>query len=281
MSHFKLIVITKEEPTAPVLTAAMAPYHRYEATGVDDEYVIDVDITERERAIYESRLKGSCTFEEYINDSYALDCPERGRLERDESGEITRVIYHTNPNAEWDSWRVGGRWDGELRTKEGYRRNVLRRSDYDFDGICRDAEEEAWEIYRNAIEHVSEADLKAVHSLEELQAEHVDGNEARAAFYAQPVVCALKGSIMFTTLLSVDIPLLRDGPDRLAAHLRNRRLAPYALLTPAHGWQALGSMSMLDRSEHRMPREEWEAKAYETLRDTPPDHWLTIAECRV
>lgn len=45
MSHFSVLVITDEAPTSGVLEKLMAPYHEFECTGVDDQYVQDIDRT--------------------------------------------------------------------------------------------------------------------------------------------------------------------------------------------------------------------------------------------
>lgn len=46
MSHFSVLVVTKEEPTDESLAAALQPFHEFECTGVDDQYVVDVDVTD-------------------------------------------------------------------------------------------------------------------------------------------------------------------------------------------------------------------------------------------
>lgn len=46
MSHFSVLVITPEKPTDADLQKTLQPFHEYECTGVDDEYVIDVDVTD-------------------------------------------------------------------------------------------------------------------------------------------------------------------------------------------------------------------------------------------
>lgn len=49
MSHFTVLVIG-EKPEV-----SLAPYHKFECTGVDDQYVQDIDITEEARTDYESQ----------------------------------------------------------------------------------------------------------------------------------------------------------------------------------------------------------------------------------
>lgn len=61
MSHFTVLVVTNEKPTGEVLEKALAPFHEFECTGVDNEYVQDIDVTEKLRKEYleqtESLLK--------------------------------------------------------------------------------------------------------------------------------------------------------------------------------------------------------------------------------
>lgn len=54
MSHYALLVVTRDEPTVEVLSKHLQPFHEFECTGEDDEYVQDVDITERVRGEYET-----------------------------------------------------------------------------------------------------------------------------------------------------------------------------------------------------------------------------------
>lgn len=52
MSHFALLVVTDAEPTDDILAATLQPWHEFECTGVDDQYVVDVDRTDEAREQY-------------------------------------------------------------------------------------------------------------------------------------------------------------------------------------------------------------------------------------
>jgi len=49
MSHFSVFVVTPEFPTEEVLAKVLAPWHEFECTGIDNEYVVDVDKTDEAR----------------------------------------------------------------------------------------------------------------------------------------------------------------------------------------------------------------------------------------
>lgn len=128
MSHFTVLVLG-DNPEKQ-----LAPYHEYECTGEDDEYIQDMDITEEERESYmkdhspasKKNYRKFDTFKEYVV-SY-LETPKKGEgdnkwgyYEEDKNGEIIKIINRTNPNAQWDYYRLGGRWNGFFKLKEEYR----------------------------------------------------------------------------------------------------------------------------------------------------------------
>lgn len=53
MSHFSVLVVTSEPPTDEVLEKTLAPWHEFECTGRDDQYVVEIDKTEEARAAFE------------------------------------------------------------------------------------------------------------------------------------------------------------------------------------------------------------------------------------
>jgi len=108
MSHFTVAVITPEQPSDDALAAILQPWHEYECTGVDDQYVIDVDVTDEMRADFEKYGKEGQTFEDFV--PYWSSAEVRGD---------GRCYRYTNPNAKWDWWSIGGRWTGLLKIKAG------------------------------------------------------------------------------------------------------------------------------------------------------------------
>lgn len=156
MSHFAVLVITDEQPTNAVLTKALQPFHEYECTGIDDQYVVDVDVTDKVNEAWEAptkvvRLADGSIFSrydqrfyhptgkiEYGREETAFRLPE-GAIETEvplkDSGEYESIeayaeeygnwkrhadgkFYdHTNPNSKWDWWVLGGRYNGRLYSK--------------------------------------------------------------------------------------------------------------------------------------------------------------------
>lgn len=136
MSHFTVLVIG-ENPEKQ-----LQPYHEYECTGIEDEYVVDVD--------YSDKIKEDLSRELFVGnrkDNFALDYhynEDKAKEEFESYKKMTRLEYinkteedldeyiqeefgvekkngvwyrKTNPNAKWDWYELGGRWTGMLKMK--------------------------------------------------------------------------------------------------------------------------------------------------------------------
>jgi len=112
MSHFSVLLVTDEYPTEEIISKYMQPFHEYECTGIKDEYVIAVDVTDEAKSIFERNKNNYSSFKEFvvswygeINDKF---------VSFDDKTE--KVIKYTNPNNKWDWYQVGGRFTGKLGT---------------------------------------------------------------------------------------------------------------------------------------------------------------------
>jgi hypothetical protein len=86
MSHFMMHVLTENKPTQEELAALLQPYHEFECTGTDDEYVVAVDQTQEKRDEYESETNSMLVGPEgqmvgmYANQFYREFTPEELKL---------------------------------------------------------------------------------------------------------------------------------------------------------------------------------------------------------
>lgn len=116
MSHFSVIVATKEYPTEKVLEYELQPFHEFECTGKDDEFVQDIDETEKLRADWETdttrrlRDQDGGLHEPWDNRFYRDPTPE-------ESAKIGPIAGTGSGNGM--SWRSDDWGDGR-----GYRTKV-------------------------------------------------------------------------------------------------------------------------------------------------------------
>ncbi|MBB3937716.1 hypothetical protein [Aureimonas phyllosphaerae] len=56
MSHFTVLVVMDEPPTHETIAPILQPWHEYECTGIKDQYVIEVDVTDDVRETFESSV---------------------------------------------------------------------------------------------------------------------------------------------------------------------------------------------------------------------------------
>lgn len=220
MSHFTVLVIG-ENPEKQ-----LQPFHEYECTGVDDEYVIDVDKTDEVNEWLNEELfvgkKGEDFDFEYDEDKAKESFKEYSKMARqkyfeltgsDVNAEITdwygyekvngKYIRHTNPNAKWDWYSLGGRWTGFFKTKyanapgvvgepgimtapadEGYADQLLK-GDIDFDSMRNEAIEKAAEKYDYAMNLFADAPVNETwDTIRERYSSDIEN--ARNIYWAQP-----------------------------------------------------------------------------------------------
>ena len=197
MSHFSVLVATPDD--API-AAALRPYHEFECTGEDDEYVVNVDKLDELWNNYKEYGEKYPDFGAFLLDGWGLrpvmgdDAPDLegehkyGHYRVNEEGHVTEVVQRTNPNKKWDYWSVGGRYAGKLRIvdatcdynqmadRSGY--NAALKSNVDWFGMKKEktTQRKQW----------VESCLTA--------AEGLDRDEALKAFYAaEPYLAEVNG----------------------------------------------------------------------------------------
>jgi hypothetical protein len=138
MSHFTVLVIGDDAEKQ------LQPFHEYECTGTEDEYVVDVDKTEEvqewlkeEIFVGKNKDTGEEDFEyneesakESLNDYQKItrqkDFENKNADIEDEIKEYFgydkregKWFRKTNPNAKWDWYQLGGRWHNFFKLKPG------------------------------------------------------------------------------------------------------------------------------------------------------------------
>jgi hypothetical protein len=186
MSHFTVLVVGDD------VEKQLAPFHEFECTGEDNEYVQDVDITEKLR----SQIAEGKSLQEALEWYGLEDCvmedensvdkkgahkygyvvvrqAERGLDLFDEGGDariLVKAVNRTNPNKKWDWYSVGGRWTGFWKLKDGGRGELgkpgvfdnepkhdadsARKGDIDFEGMRESAREKAAAEFDKFVEYL-------------------------------------------------------------------------------------------------------------------------------
>lgn len=253
MSHFSVLVIGDD------ITKQLQPYHEYECTGIDDEYVVDVDRTDEARAKYAERSDDykNESFEEWAEGWYGITPNSDGR-----------VIDRTNPNAKWD-WRViGGRWSTWLPFTEG------TRAELDIEAIRAQKADEARADYRSTVP----ADIEPPDTDWAGFRDRYDTiDEARNAWQNHPFVKACNeahdGWCWDASEYFVD-------EETFVEAARMRAIVPFAVVVDGE-WLAKGEMGWFGASTEEMPESEWNRKVNELIENLPGETLLTVVDCHI
>ena len=130
MSHFLTMVVTNDG-SEDSIKRALQPYHEYECTDVDDEYVVELDKTDKVRKSWDL-----CDEKQRYGDIQTYGKKYYGYQSRDDPSKnpSIRFIRKTNPNAKWDWWTIGGRWENQLKDMRSDRWcNSMQKENIDFD----------------------------------------------------------------------------------------------------------------------------------------------------
>lgn len=141
MSHFRTIIFTRDN-SEEAIEKALAPFHEFECTGVNNEYVKDIDKTKEAKERYQEYLADIASpasltsekpddFATWAADWYGvkvvddLKCVDLNGEHKygyvyidPTNSENIKVVDRTNPDRKWDWWVIGGRYSGAFLPKK-------------------------------------------------------------------------------------------------------------------------------------------------------------------
>lgn len=192
MSHFTCLVVGDD------VEGQLQPFHEFECTGTNDQYVIDVDKTDEMREqIAESGLQSALEYfgveDRVVEYEAEVDREDKHKygyaVVRD--GSLVKYVDRTNPRKKWDYWTVGGRWSGYFVLRSGARADRARKGDVDFDAMRAARVAGGLERYRAFHAAVAGRDVPRWGEVRERHGP--DGVEAaRAEYNGNPVIVDLR-----------------------------------------------------------------------------------------
>lgn len=289
MSHFTVLVVT-EDGSEEQMTTELKPYHEFECTGLDDEYVQDIDITGMARRDHAKHGNGA-PFKEFCLDFFGYEpvhhgfepdttgAHKYGYVMLDEKGDIAKVVQRTNPNAKWDWWVLGGRWAGQLLHKNGSRMNTLRKGDLDIEALEQKAIDHARSKYRLVHEKIIQGEQPITF---EKMKEKIGGDDydaVKEAYWAQPAMAR------FSELPSDERPGFFFDPQEYAIseeeYVDNARIeafSTHALLMNGN-WSERGEMGMFATMTNE--DENWGSIFRQVFATIPDDAFISVVDCHV
>lgn len=155
--------------------------------------------------------------------------------------------YYTNPNAKWDWWVIGGRWDGLLRLKNGGSSNQARVRDVDVspDPAAYAKAIRFWEVY---------VEGQPLAEGEEDLTRHV--------FYKP------------------EYYVNQYGTKEKYAHSQ-AAFGAWAILTADGEWNETGAMGWFGMSDATQESRNKYETAFRQLIEENPDLYITIVDCHI
>jgi len=385
MSHFTVLVIGDN------VDEQLAPFHEFECTGENDQYVQDIDITEDVKDDYAkkttSRLKdtdgniqswfneegnykleflreateeekkqtglfgsGLCnglrhvstdpkdglgyrtmivekpagweeidvpykdvmTLAQFAKEWHGVESVEFGSnpdiegkhkygyVLLNEDGSVNKIVDRTNPNAHWDWYTVGGRWNGFFKLKSGnygmlgepglnrmnpdYERPASDRADsalkgsIDIEFMRNERAAEAAKTYDQARELLDPhpAIVPWKYFSDKADSKEITWDEARSLYGEQPGVKAFRGNGF-----SFDSPdNYNVTKEEYVERARKSAVATFAVIKDGK-WYERGSMGWWGMVSNEKEDDQWYTE-YSTLLDSVDDNTcLTIVDCHI
>lgn len=287
MSHFSVLVIGEN------VEKLLAPYHEFECTGIDDEYVQTIDITDRFHADYEKHGDGE-PFEEWcsgwngmkavaIGEQPSLDGDHKyGYIQRQPDGTY-KVFDRTNPNKKWDFWTVGGRWPGLLKNKAGARVNQCAKKDVDWEAMEREYIEDRlveYDLVHSVIAGRTFDTWGAVLARHTTDGK-VDIYAARKEYNDQPVVKDLYADSETRWLVSGDAGQYLLSREQFVERKKLEACRTYAVVTKDGKWHEKGEMGWFGMSRNEKPEDEWSRQFRELVDKADDNDLLTVVDCHI
>lgn len=299
MSHFTVLVVG-DEPEEQ-----LAPYHEYECTGVNDEYVQDVDITQeiqaridtgkslREALEYFGLEKKIVLNEEDI-DIEGDDAPHRFGYAIIKGNKLIKAIDRTNPNAKWDWYQLGGRWTGFFYIKNGAEpllgkkglmtpdaepgtADACYKRDIDFDRMREFARVKA-ELEYAHFETVT-GGMPVPESWDSVlkRIGHKNIKEAREFYSSQPMVIAMHKD---EQMMFDDPEQYEGGRDKYVARAVRNCISTHAVVKSGK-WYEKGSMGWWGMVIDEKEPDRWSEEFAKLIEGVSDDTLLSVYDCHI
>ncbi len=287
MSHFAVVVTGDYEE-------ALAPYHEFECTGEDDQYVVDVDVTEEKLSEYKKYGEDGQSFLDYLEDNdYAeltdqnrgTDDVKYGYFIRGTDGQVEKVIRRTNPNSKWDWYQLGGRYSGRLILKDGSVADTAKNSEIDWDAIRHQKAKLALELY-DAVKEVARGRVYTPWSyfLGRVGKGQLTIDTAREHHNAQEILQDFRQDerIGYWVESKEFDEILKDNNRELYGKTKGHMNGCFWSLLHAGKWAERGNMGWWGMSDATTDSEKAYADYFwETIVTIDPDTQISVVDCHI
>jgi hypothetical protein len=298
MSHFTVMVIGHDHESQ------LAPFHEFECTGLNDQYVQDVDITDEIIVLMEDDNKDSDDPLMESLEYHGLDeriVESEDEVDRDgdhkfgyaivRDGKLIKAVNRTNPDRKWDWYQVGGRWTGMLKLKAGAngikgspglmtapaeagRADMALKRDVDWEGMRNESGQKAGELW----DQVRAVSPDVWESWDSVRERFSDIDQARDFYHSQPGRKALRTS-SDRSLMCIEDSILCSR-EEYVRRAREAACTTFAVLKDGQ-WYERGEVGWWGMVSDEKDRDVWNAKVSELIDGLDDDTLITIVDCHI
>jgi len=206
-------------------------------------------------------------------------------VEIDENGVVVDYFYHTNENAKWDWYVVGGRWSNMLLTKDGDNVDSCTIGDLDFEAERKKLEDRANGVYDSFEKCLGTLERNWKQWKEVLNDPQFKTIEERRDFYnnqAQLKQIRENDKEGIFGVFGYNLDDFLTSREEFVKANSNNPFGTYALLDATEDgigkWYGseMGYWGMSIREE-----EDWNTKNQKLLASFPDDYYITIVDCHI
>ena len=281
MSHFNVLVIGSNPEKS------LAPFHEFECTGINDEFIQEEDISDEIRADIEDQgsVEEAVIYnlgdDSIVSNESELDLNNKHKfgyaVVRD--GVLVKAVRRTNPNKKWDWYVLGGRWSGFLLHKNGMRVDALKKSELDVGGMLSDKAINAKREFEEFASAISGHDFPRTWTSIRTEAGARNIEKAREIYHSQPAIKALQKRGIDRVFGCV-VEYFGNDEQEFVIQQANSALSTYAIIHEGN-WIAKGDMGWFGISDDTISQEQWNEKVSELITGLPDDTLLSLFDCHI
>lgn len=309
MSHFSVLILGDD------VEKQLQPYHEYECTGIEDEYVIDINKDDEVKEYLEKELFVGSRKDNGEVDYHCYE--EKANEDLVEWKKMTRLQYfqqkgmsieeieceikdwhafdkkedgswykHTNPNSKWDWWVVGGRWSGFFKLKETSKEELdenedsFLKRDIDFEKMRNDVAVKAEKRYDAVYKAIKGTEVNE--SWKSVIERIGDRNKAIDFYNSQERVIAFKKLTEKNDLFGFFASVEEYNIDRdtYIKQERNSAITTYAVVKDGV-WYEKGEMGWWGISFNEIEQKEWNERFNELVDSCSDDTLFTLVDAHI
>lgn len=273
MSHFAVLVVGED------IAKQLQPYHEFECTEIDDQYVQEIDVTE------ECKKHGLDWYgleDKTVTNEAQIDRKNKhkyGFAIIDNKGNLVKAVNRTNPNKKWDWWTIGGRWSDYFLLKDGTRASYGFKKEIDFETMKEGAGLRAGNLYDEVYAVIGDAFEKFIPWKTMMLVHKNNFEQAQKEYSKQTAIKRLRKN----RDLALRVIGLEDFLISREEYVQNAKddiICTFAVVKDSQ-WYEKGEMGWWEMVDDEKDPDVWRKEFHSLIENLSEETLLTIVDCHI